>query len=277
MDDYTRDFAKRIVRELGELNGKLNRLIGLADRPEQDDEHSIGPHEKSQKQDYAAITKLLLALQSQPSPTNKNKSDKSWYKTLAGWKVLFEIIGICSAILYAGISYRQWQDAGTNFKLQQRPWVGPEFPSRMKDDPVISGVAANQPFRWDYVMKNYGNSPALRARGHARAYVLTAGFGDWGFIRRNIETLELLPNSENTIFNGTEIPDSGVSDRLLPEQDFIDLQNGKTLIVLGGRIEYFDEAGSLHNTTWCMVYLPDPVGTPHVSRWHSCPINPIAD
>jgi hypothetical protein len=147
----------------------------------------------------------------------------------------------------------------------------------MNDDPIFSDVGANQQFKWNYVLKNYGISPALRARGHARSYILRGGWHDWGTIKRDIEALDLLPNSENTIFNGGESPDSGGSNVLLSPEINDEIQNGKSLIVLGGRIEYFDGAGTQHNTTWCIIYLPDPIGAKKMPRWHSCPINPIAD
>jgi hypothetical protein len=276
MDDYTKDIAKRVVRELGELNGKLNRLIGIADRPGQHDENSISPQSTSQNKDYAAVRQLLLALNFKPAPASQEKPDKRWYKTLKWWKTLFEIIGICSAIVYAGITYRQWLDAGLNFKLAQRPWVGPEFPVRMSGDPIISEVGPNQRFRWDYVFKNYGNSPALRTRGHARSYILRED-GHWPEIKKDIETLYLPPDSEFTVFTGAEASDSGVSRIALSPELNTEIKDGKSLIVLGGRIEYFDEAGAKHNTTWCIIYIPDPVGTKPAARWHSCPINPVAD
>jgi hypothetical protein len=106
---------------------------------------------------------------------------------------------------------------------------------------------------------------------------MDVGRADWGVIKSDIQNLEHTPNTESTIFNGGEAPDSGVSRCSLSPQQGIDIQNGKVLIILGGRVEYFDAAGTRHNTTWCIIYIPDPVGTPHVARWHSCPISSIAD
>jgi hypothetical protein len=203
--------------------------------------------------------------------------DEKWYRTFKGWKSAFEFAAIFFAMGYACVTYRQWQDAGLNFKVSQRPWVGPDFPLRADGVPIISQVGPNQNYRWDYLFKNYGNSPALRARGHSRTYLLFRGNMNWEEVKKDIENLELLQNSETTIFNNEEAPDSGVSRIPLSLENSNEVQNGSALIVLGGRIEYFDEAGARHNTTWCIIYVPNPIGTKPAVRWHSCPINPIAN
>jgi hypothetical protein len=92
------------------------------------------------------------------TPPTSNQPQKSWYKTLSGWKTVLEIVAIPFAVGYAVVTYYQWRDAQNSFRISERAWLFPE---------------AN-----NFYISTDGNNPAALAifknTGHTPAFDVTA-------------------------------------------------------------------------------------------------------
>jgi hypothetical protein len=143
MDKYTHDFFKSVKTSLSSIIGRLDRLVGIADRPREDDAHAKSEKSAPAQEDYASVGKAFLALHAPSPPKDTEKPQKAWYKTLDGWKKVLEIIAIPFAIIYAIITYFQWQDIRHNFQVDERAWI------KSTTDKDINGVYVNgAPVPW---------------------------------------------------------------------------------------------------------------------------------
>ena len=113
IDKYTHDFFKPVKTSLSSIVGRLDQLIGIANRPRDDAHDAKSEKGAPTQEDHASIGKTFLALH---TPCPKKDTEKPWYKTLDGWKKVLEITAIPFAILYAFITYLQWKDIRHNFR-----------------------------------------------------------------------------------------------------------------------------------------------------------------
>lgn len=72
----------------------------------------------------------------------KNSNGKSYPErqiTIAKWLNWITAFGAAGAIIYAGITYRQWRDSNRNFSVTQRAWIKVDagFPDK---EPPVYGV-----------------------------------------------------------------------------------------------------------------------------------------
>lgn len=143
LDQYTRDFFKHVQSGLSGISGRLDRLIGIADRSGKNDQQSVSPQKAPTEAEYAAIGKTLFALNIVPPAAQEKKTNKRCYKTLDWWKKVFEVVGIVFAIGYAIVTYCQWQDIRHNFQVDERAWI------KNRTDKDITGVYVNSaPVPW---------------------------------------------------------------------------------------------------------------------------------
>jgi hypothetical protein len=221
-----------------------------------------------------------------PSPCPKQKCPEShdishFWKRWTFWKGLIEFSAFCIGVYAVCVYKGQWDAAkkandlnAANFRAGQRPWVGISPPVSYGNSPIMEPMEQGKPYIWHYLVKNFGNSPSLRTKQHTRSYGGTQKI-DWQMVKNDIENLPLPPDNEWTIFPGQEAPNVGESN-LPVGQDLLKLINsGDIYIAIGGRIQYFDEFGDSHETTWCMIYIPPSSGKP--SSWGGCPIISITN
>ena len=92
-------------------------------KPRKKPVQSQTPQDAASEKDNAADREVSLVPQVPPTPDNAEKSHNRWYQTLAGWKVMLEIVGIPFAIAYAVVTFFQWRDLRHNFEVDQRAWL----------------------------------------------------------------------------------------------------------------------------------------------------------
>ena len=168
----------------------------------------------------------------------------------------------------------------TNFEAGQRAWVGVLFPTDDDHegffDPIIPG---RQPV-FHYKFKNFGNSPALHVIQHGSGWIIQPGSGggiDWSSVKKRIDSLVLIQAIDDTIFNGDTVSlEPGAVNVGFPT-DIAQINSGTALVILAGRIEYWDtfEGTNVHHTTWCVIYVPPAPGK--FPGYRSCPIQSQAD
>jgi hypothetical protein len=125
MDKHTQELGTKLLRALQDTNSLLR-----GGQPRQNELEAESKSAETENGANPAPRQVSLHAQIYPTPTCRQETEKKWYETFKGWKSLFEIVGICAAIFYAGTNFFQWRDAGKNFKSGQRPWVGIEVPVR---------------------------------------------------------------------------------------------------------------------------------------------------
>jgi hypothetical protein len=144
MDRYTHDFCKSVKASLISIIGRLDQLVGIANRPRENDAHAQSKEGAPTQEDYASVGKTFLDLHIPSPQQNTEKPQKAWYKTLDWWKKVLEIIAIPFAIAYAIVTYCQWRDIRHNFQVDERAWI------KARTDEDIAGVYVNSvPVPWN--------------------------------------------------------------------------------------------------------------------------------
>lgn len=135
-----------------------------------------------------------------------------------------------------------------NFKSSQRAWVGSETVE-------IPTPAAEQPIVWSFVLKNFGNSPAMKVGIRDTAQLINAP-------RVDATTAWFLPTmlpdktkgETLTIFNGQPYEFVGHIDFLLYPFQAEDVVQGKSVIVYYSEVTYTDIFGEVHKTHICRIW-----------------------
>ena len=123
LDNYTKDCFKRIVRDMGTIVSRIDRLISVADRPREEDREAKHPQGAPTQEEYAAIGKILFSSHVNPSVETNNETKKHWYETFDGWKQKIEFVALFFAMGYAWITYCQWRDSAKNFRIDERALI----------------------------------------------------------------------------------------------------------------------------------------------------------
>jgi len=234
---YTRDFFKDLRRDLAGIAGRLDRLIGLADRPRKDDEQPTGPRNAPTEEEYAAIGKVLFALNVLPPATRENEAKKRWYKTLTGWKTVLEVVAIPFAIFYAVVTYFQWRDLQHNFFIEQKSWV--KYQVLWPDTPSAD-------FKTKVIITNIGKIPMLTSEVVASIYVFPdakpALLPDGNHPTYIDQQSFLFPN-DNFNYIANLWDEQSMKVRGLSDSELRDVVEGRSYIAVIGIIKYRDELG----------------------------------
>jgi hypothetical protein len=185
------------------------------------------------------------------------------------------VVGVAGAIVYAIITYYQWQDQRIDFKRSQRPWVGPVMPVDASTETMFDRIEVNVPIRWHYKIRNYGNSPALNSTLHSRVFFIDPVNVNWNEVQADIDNLEIFKDLPITLFNGQESVNYGISEHPITDSVLTRIKSQQIMVILGGKIQYFDEFREKHTTTFCVIYRHSDPGKFPGSI--SCPVIPIAD
>jgi hypothetical protein len=173
----------------------------------------------------------------------ENKTKKSVYEWI--WiifKGTLEIFGIAAVIVYTCVSYLQWRDAGENFRIEQRAWVGFESVQGPKNLP-------NGQLGFGVNFRNSGRTPAK--------YVTTELMPP---IIRKAEEPE--PECVDTIASkdvpqGLLQPNAAINQHLeISPENWKAAINGDAKIYLSGRFAYYDTFGHFHSTGYCYSLEP---------------------
>jgi hypothetical protein len=226
-----------LERGLKTIERKLARLEIAVDTQRQDNQTGIPPQHAADQKDNAAQRKPSLKPEIPPSPENSAQPQKSWYKTMQGWKTLLEVIGIPFAIGYAVVTYFQWQDLRHNFEVDERAWVkvGYAWPD----------LASNQVATINGRLVNFGKSPITGLIADATFQVVKGGAPPLFSLKGTHST-----HSEAPFFPGdssdfpihlydqqTKLP------RVFTTQEIEDLEGGKSYVATFGWIVYSDQFG----------------------------------
>lgn len=191
-----------------------------------------------------------------------------WYKSLDRWTSIAELVGIPFAILYAVVTYCQWQDLRKNFEIDQRAWikVAHNIPISINEDMNLGGVSIT--------LENVGKSPALRSIGDAnlevvakdRSPALSPVPG-----HTQIDTSLLFPAVTSTPI-GVRLYTPSLTPRILSQQELRSLIQGDTYLVSWAQIVYFDQFGKRHWTRSCIwksYYPPGNYAADSCVAWNA--------
>jgi hypothetical protein len=176
-----------------------------------------------------------------PTPRDPDQSEKSWYKTMQGWKTTLEIVAIPFAIVYAVVTVYQWRDLRHNFEVDQRAWVKPKvlWPKDMMDDKVT------------VMVNNLGQSVVDSTSMDAKIEILDRA-SQPSFAQSGIHTAAifetLFPKDENSITVMRFSPEGKESP--LTDKEIKALSQGDDYAVIWGYILYHDQFG-VHWTRFC--------------------------
>ena len=215
-------------------------------------------------------------------PISKRPSENKHYKPsdTPWWKQWIEVtaffLGFYAIFIYKG----QWDAAAAankinaeNFKLGQRAWIG------LEADPVrITVTKEGEPIQWFFSYKNFGSSPALNVRDHARSVVMDLRIGSvWNQVNEELHSLDMNEPymSRSIIFNGDHIYDSASGKLLLSADDIENIRSHAKAVVVFSRVQYEDIFHQAHESFFCRIYdAPPSLGA---SGGTICPIPDLAN
>lgn len=150
------------------------------------------------------------------------------------------------AVELAEQSIKATQD---HFRLQQRAWLS--VPKGSLEYPLDA-----KKISFKFIVKNSGNTPALRVRVNHRAWVKSAS-GE--IITKN----EKFNSREISYGPGDEQPTYMVWNKPISQQQIDDMQSGKTTFFVEVEFVYFDiyDAKKPHHTRACFYYNPKVSGS----------------
>ena len=204
------------------------------------------------------------------------KTDQNRIRSIE-WLTL--LIGVAVAVIYylqLKAAYSANNINAENFDKSQRAWLGPDLPSN-PEQRIFSDVQAGRKIRWHLNLKNFGSSPALNSQWRFNLWLIDAATPGWSDLQRTIQSLPAAAGYQYTVFNGAIAPNEGESDGLLSLDQAASLNSPtpKLLAVLGGRLYYFDEFGSEHQTTLCVIYNPPTEAAP--AGYLECPMSTVGN
>ena len=163
------------------------------------------------------------------------------------WKPWKRGLGIAvgfAGIAYAIVTYYQWRDAGNNFKIDQRAWVGVRFE-------IPREIANTSAIPIDLV--NVGKSPILWIKMDAMLNVVDNNIAPVFYPPKNhlfIHWGVLFPTDKKSYLVTPTPNNSDGSRRILTDNEIENLSMGKSYIVLHGLVRYQDPFGT-HWTRFC--------------------------
>lgn len=155
----------QLGKDVNKIQKDIDHLKEVISVPRDEYDACVSPRETSEQEHDTAQGQSALKTKVPPSPSNRSQTNKPWYKTLNGWKVLFELIAIPFAIGYAVVTFCQWQDLRHNFQVDERALI------KAKPTKDITGLFVNNspvPWSgspplifWPITMTNIGKSVAV--------------------------------------------------------------------------------------------------------------------
>lgn len=283
IDNYTKDFFKSVKTHLGTIVGRLDTLVGVADRPRQEGVATVKDKDATEQKSYAAIREMFVSLQTGPSPNHSNGPKHKWYRSTKWWKGVKESIeaaALISAIVYAGITYRQWRDAARNFRTDERAWIKIRFPVDASGNAIYPELAQGKPIAIVFSLSNTGKTPSKPVRVEASAVILNAD------VPVPIEQLDD-PNQvfgADTQFGGL-FPNDNTAPSVVYRQnrgqalpmtqlEIDTLRRGDQYVAVYGIIRYDDVFGHSHWTKFCNWYS---WGIQKYNAWTCSQINGVDD
>ncbi len=156
--------------------------------------------------------------------------------------VLFTGIAAGGALLYAWITYSQFQDAHNNFIVDQRAWVAPS-----------NGGGFNE--RGDFLIKNFGKTPALDVTDQLETVHddklipdISAWMDKHPFRQSPLNVGFLMPGQETAVSGG---PGGGFDKPI--NNPYV--ANGTVILYMVGKVTY-RTFGKVHTTKWCGMWVP---------------------
>jgi hypothetical protein len=238
--------ADHLNRRITRLEEKVSHLERL-NAPGQKDEASDHPQEDSGQEGQTAPGQKIVSDASNipPAPRNTQKAKQPWYKTAQGWKVALEIVAIPFAVGYAIVTYFQWHDVRSNFKISQRAFVYAQDPILIGDG-GMPGVRSDRPAFLIVDLMNSGDTPARNGTSDINFCAVEQKIipGNFAFPKNEDKKAKLLIGPKSGGHVGIE----------LPLDTLADIEAGrKTMIVYGG-ISYQDIFDKWHRTEFCYDY-----------------------
>jgi hypothetical protein len=194
---------------------------------------------------------------------------------LSGFTIALSGLTLVAVIVYAVLTYKQWREMKrstdavmTNFKTDERAWMGFKF---MEGSLTLT---VGKSFLVPTQLVNTGKTPAKNVHGSVRVgivkrdepldftyapghahYELSAGtIFPAGFINESFEAEQHGPDKPEAI--------------LLTKPMLDDIFNGKSIIVVHGKIVYNDIFGTEHWTTYCRYVLHPEIISPECMRYN---------
>ena len=228
MDNVAKDIAHKILSELIKIRQSLTNAPG------QHNNTSVTPQGAPNKKDDSTDREISAIAHVPPSPANTNKAEQPWYKTMDGWKTLFECIAIPFAIGYAVVTFFQWRDLHHNFEVDERAWLKVDY--AFSQNP--SGLIILR-------ITNVGKSPVLHSIADAVLEIVDS--------KRPPSFARFGPHSAQTggfLFQGGEIPfnvniphDRDAPPPELSAGEIANLVAGKSYVAIFGQLVYWDQFG----------------------------------
>ena len=229
--------VKNLNNRVSNLEKAVHRLEARA--PGEQHEAGASPKDTSKDKSHPAGGKLPLLPQVPPAPRNTPKPDKSWHKTLQGWKALLEIAAIPFAILYAVVTWFQWHD----LHIEQRAWIKAvldwnQFPATNK-----------VPIQ----LFNVGKSPAKTPHMITRMEIVPSKSPPsfvWKFLPHLDDEFPFdFPGDSHTA-EPSSLVDTNLVARKLTDAEAMDIADGKAYVAVFGFVIYSDQFGE-HWTRFC--------------------------
>ena len=247
IDKYTKDFFKSVISELRTIVGRLDVLVGKADRPWHEDDHSPRIQSQPTEGNDATLRNIFTPSKVKPVPNTENNSHKGLHQTIKRWKPLIEIIGIGFAIFYAIVKYFQWSSLQTNFKVEQRAWakIGISYPPLQNTSPwVMEGS-----------ISNFGKSPLIHVVVEEVVEIVPAQNGPSLNLWQTRSTSKQSPifPGDTGQFSIKLFDQQTKAPRALTEKEASDLGNGTSYMAIFGVIQYADQFGD-HWERFCRHY-----------------------
>ena len=233
MDNSPRALRKSIT----DLSAELHNL--LRDAPWKNTREPGKQDANAQNDSHSHPRKISVV---SPPPQGPDDPNRTPHKFFPWWRIP-EGIGIIAAVVYAGIAYNQWQDASTNFKVDQRAWIkvsGYLYPSI---DTVTVGRAA---------VSNVGKSVAFEPDAVARLQIkgrfeIVDSKNAPSFNLANPISAVVLP----LLFPGDHNDDLQIGQvRPFTPTEIQDFTTGKSYFAVFGYVSYRDQFGK-HWTRFC--------------------------
>jgi hypothetical protein len=229
MDKNTRDAWEKLILQLHRIADSVSGEQG------QHDDHAVGDQDRPDDDSGGTAFSSLVSPNLRPRPKKSKNANEKWYETLNGWKIRLEIVTFIFAIGYAVITFMQWRDANKNFRAGQRAWL------------MMEKVSIPHPFNSsettpiEFVVKNFGQSPALHFKSHT----------DMSFSGRGCESvgIQRTPyNTESSVPPGGEEPWANLAVARLPQDCVGALEHGDASFTLTSSLVYEDIFGDMHHT-----------------------------
>jgi hypothetical protein len=266
------DHLNKRVNRLEERVGHLERL----NAPRQKDPHPIGPSDNPEQHGEAAPGETALPNRSANNRTNSTQErqddGRPWWIRMWVWRpwkrILTVVVGI-AGIAYAVTTYRQWNDANRNFRIDQRPWIRIELaPSESTGQQVNVTTTVGSPLIIPVRIKNVGKTPAENITGTFAIQI--AGKSDELFLPPDMNNPPHVEHPTHRVGlthvdTGSIFPDQfhdwpiakvddsriGASGPVPITQGDLDRLRNGDLIYIEGTVTYWDEFGNKHWTRYC--------------------------